>query len=76
MDLLWDSDCGSENVLCCQRLGFKSLCYLLVAMETDITLLSPSVKGADSRTYIRGGRVLSTSEAPGKAVMLARKEVP
>ena len=34
-DFLWDSKCGSENLLCDQRPGFKSLSNLLVALEMD-----------------------------------------
>ena len=35
-DFLWDSKCGSENLLCDQRPGFKSLSNLLVALEMDM----------------------------------------
>lgn len=50
-DILWDGEWGSENVLCGQRPGFRSLCHLLGALERDLTSLSPSVKWAGNGTY-------------------------
>lgn len=44
-----------EGALWTERPGFKFLCYFLVALARDITLLSPSVKWVDNSIYFRAG---------------------